>query len=75
MNIFQKKSALVLAIGALALQATAQPGGGRFQQVKSPVVNADNTVTFNYQNRNAKEVKVWTQFGGDAVMTKGENGL
>ncbi|MBR4620022.1 MAG: hypothetical protein IKO46_03475 [Salinivirgaceae bacterium] len=75
MNIFQKKSALVLAIGALALQATAQPGGGMFQQVKSPVVNADNTVTFNYQNRNAKEVKVWTQFGGDAVMTKGENGL
>lgn len=52
-------------------------GGGRGMgaQVSSPVVNPDNTVTFNYQDANAKMVKVNTQFAGTKEMTKGENGL
>ena len=70
-----KKSAMLAAICAMALQISAQPGGGMFRQVKSLIVNADNTVTFNYRNQNAKEVKVWTQFSGDKEMTKGENGV
>ena len=52
----------------------AQPGGFG-PQVKSTVINADNTVTFNYQNNNAKSVKVWTQFSEAVDMTKGANGV
>ncbi len=74
MEFFQKKMALSLTLGALAIQVSAQPGG-RFAQVKSPVVNADNTVTFNYQNENAKEVLVDVQFAGRHAMAKGENGI
>ena len=55
---------LLLAAGAAA-QISAQPGGGFGPQVKPTVINADGTVTFNYSNRNAKDVKVWTQFSGD----------
>jgi len=52
----------------------AQPGGmGR--QTQPVVIGPDNTVTFNYQNRNAKSVSVWTQFSGDQAMTKGEGGV
>lgn len=57
----------------IAVAAQAQPGMG--QQAPSTVVNADNTVTFNYSNRNAKDVKIWTQFSGDVPMTKGANGM
>ncbi len=73
MNSFLKKASLVMlaAFGAVAVQA--QPGGG--QQAPSTVINADNTVTFNYSNRNAKSVQVWTQFSGNVAMTQGANGV
>ena len=64
---------LLLAI-AITGAAKAQPGGFG-PQVKSTVINADNTVTFNYQNNNAKSVKVWTQFSEAVDMTKGANGI
>lgn len=64
---------LLLAI-AITGAAKAQPGGFG-PQVKSTVINADNTVTFNYQNNNAKSVKVWTQFSEAVDMTKGANGV
>jgi enterochelin esterase-like enzyme len=64
---------LLLAI-AITGAAQAQPGGFG-PQVKSTVINADNTVTFNYQNNNAKSVKVWTQFSEAVDMTKGANGI
>ncbi|MBP5741566.1 MAG: hypothetical protein J6W59_07430 [Bacteroidales bacterium] len=51
----------------------AQPGG--FQVIKSPVVNPDNTVTFNYRNDNAKKVSVDVQFAGAHEMVKGEDGV
>ena len=67
---------LTLFLMALAMTGTAlaQPGG-MGQQVPSTVINADNTVTFNYSNRNAKSVKVWTQFSESVDMTKGANGV
>lgn len=52
-------------------QAMAQFG----PQISSPVVNKDNTVTFNYQNRTAQKVQVDVQFAGRHDMVKGENGL
>ena len=64
---------LLLAI-AITGAVQAQPGGFG-PQVKSTVINADNTVTFNYQNNNAKSVKVWTQFSEAVDMTKGANGI
>lgn len=63
---------LLLAI-ALTGAVQAQPGMG--QQVPSTVINPDGTVTFNYSNRNAKNVKVWTQFSESVDMTKGANGV
>lgn len=48
-----------------------QMGGG----VSSPVVNPDNTITFNYRDPNAKSVKVNTQFAGTQEMTKDANGV
>ena len=74
MNSILKKVSFVIlaAFGAVSIQA--QPGG-MGQQVPSTVINADNTVTFNYSNRNAKSVKVWTQFSESVDMTKGANGV
>ena len=65
---------LLLLVAAMTGTASAQPGG-MGQQVPSTVINADNTVTFNYSNRNAKSVKVWTQFSESVDMTKGANGI
>ncbi len=73
-KIFRNLAMLLLAAGASA-QISAQPGGGFGPQVKPTVINADGTVTFNYSNRNAKDVKVWTQFSGDKDMVKGANGV
>jgi enterochelin esterase-like enzyme len=50
-------------------------GAPQMGGVSSPVVHDDNTVTFNYSDRNAKSVKVSTQFAGEQEMTKGENGV
>lgn len=73
MKSMSKRIAAACAALGMFLTAQAQPGMG--QQVPSTVVNQDNTVTFNYSNRNAKDVKIWTQFSGDVDMTKGQNGL
>ena len=73
MNSFSRKCAAAMFAMGIAVAAQAQPGMG--QQAPSTVVNADNTVTFNYSNRNAKDVKIWTQFSGDVPMTKGANGM
>ncbi len=50
-------------------------GRERWIGVSSPVVNSDNTVTFNYLAPNAKDVKVNVQFAGTKDMVKGENGV
>ena len=46
------------------------------QKVKqSTVCNADGTVTFKYENPNAKNVEVDVQFAGRNPMTKGADGV
>ena len=50
-------------------------GGARPAPVASPVVHPDNTVTFNYQDANAKSVKVNTQFAGTQEMARDANGV
>ena len=69
-----KLVALLLVMG-VALPSGAQNRGGFGPAVSSPVVNPDNTVTFNYLNPNAKSVKVNVQFAGAHDMVKGENGV
>lgn len=61
-----KKVLLGMMMAGVACPLMAQ------QSVK---VNADNTVTFNYRNDNAKDVQVWVQYGGDLKMTKNSNGV
>lgn len=68
-----KKAFLAIMATTLMLQSHAQPG--RPQPSPSPIVNPDNTVTFNYQNSNAKKVQVDVQFAGRHDMVKGENGV
>ena len=71
MKRITKKICLMLLMASAILQALAQPG--RPAPAPSPVVNPDNTVTFNYQNKNAKKVQVDVQFAGRHDMVKGEN--
>ena len=72
MNHIFRKSALLAAVCAMALQISAQPGG---PQVQSPVVNKDNTVTFNYRNNTAQKVEVDVQFAGRHEMKKDDKGV
>ncbi len=73
-NYIESMKKMVLA--ALGLVLTATAAMAQFgPQVSSPVVNKDNTVTFNYRNEKAKDVKVDVQFAGRHDMVKGENGI
>ena len=71
MKKIKKTAVVALLMTTLMMQALAQPG--RPAPAPSPVVNPDNTVTFNYQNKNAKKVQVDVQFAGRHDMVKGEN--
>ncbi len=75
MKILITKIGVILALGLTAITMQAQPGRGRMVQVSSPVVNADNTVTFNYRNDRAKEVLVDVQFAGRHAMSKNADGI
>lgn len=72
-----KKLTLAFAALLAPVLMLAQPNGGgrRMVQVSSPVVNADNTVTFNYRNDSAKDVKVNVQFAGTHDMAKNSDGI
>ncbi|MCQ2237341.1 MAG: hypothetical protein MJZ18_10155 [Bacteroidales bacterium] len=59
----------VFSAAVLALMMTAC-GQKALQDPASTVVNADGTVTFNYRNDNAKDVKVDVQFAGRHDMVK-----
>ncbi len=63
---------MLAAICAMALQISAQPGA---PQVQSPVVNKDNTVTFNYRNNTAQKVEVDVHFAGRHEMKKDDKGV
>ena len=55
------------------------PGANRVpqmgSQLSSPVVNPDNTVTFNFRSNTAQKVQVSTQFAGTQDMEKRDGGL
>lgn len=70
-----KRFAMSCLVALVATVALAQAGPGRMVQVSSPVVHEDNTVTFNYRNATAKDVKVNAQFAGVVQMEKDANGL
>lgn len=74
MRLFTRMTAFMLFVSASALSLFAQPGGA-MQQAAPTVINADGTVTFRYQNRNAKEVSIWTQFSGQQAMEKTGDGV
>lgn len=59
----------VFSAAVLALMMAAC-GQKALQDPASTVVNADGTVTFNYRNDNAKDVKVDVQFAGRHDMVK-----
>lgn len=76
------KVTLLLALAAFSLcavnaqetkPAPAKPA--RPAPVSSPELAADGSVTFRCKAPNAKEVKASGQFGKDAPMTKGEDGV
>ena len=68
--------AAVLASGTLAATAPAQEvGAGRGAALTSPEVAADRRVTFRLLAPEAKAVKVSGDFGPDAEMRKGEDGV
>src|SRR5437763_794852 len=70
----------ILILTGMAVSAQQALWGAN--EIVSPEVNADNSVTFRFQAENAKEVKLsgdwmpaegWTP--GSAAMTKGEKGV
>ncbi|MCH5227194.1 MAG: esterase [Muribaculaceae bacterium] len=71
------KKLLVALLVATALSPVyAQQALRNASEVKSPVINTDNSVTFNLFAPKAEEVKVTGDFlGAPAVMSKDENGL
>ncbi|MDO4819801.1 MAG: alpha/beta hydrolase-fold protein [Prevotella sp.] len=64
----------LLFVFCCSIALFAQPGGFN-SRVASPIVNPDNTVTFNYRNDKAKTVAVDVQFAGRHDMRKGEHGV
>lgn len=75
MTYLFKRVTLACLIVLMAIGAQAQPGAGRMVQISSPVVHSDNTVTFNYRNDGAKDVKINAQFSGTQQMTKNAEGV
>ena len=81
MNLTQpkmKKTLFILALLFLSIGTQAQENVdfSKKKDIISPEINADNTVTFRLDAKNAKEVKVQ----GDCVpegglLTKGEDGI
>ena len=69
-----KRIITTIAALAVAFSAFAQGFGGG-QSYPSPVVNPDNTVTFNLSAPQAKNVKISAQFAPKADMTRLENGV
>ena len=67
---------LVLLFSFIGIQAQENVDFSKKKEIISPEINADNTVTFRLDAKNAKEVKVQ----GDCVpegglLTKGEDGI
>ena len=72
-----RKFLSVLCLIAVILPAMAQPRGPRptGPSSASPIVNPDNTVTFNLNAPDAKSVIISAQFAPKAEMQKREDGI
>ena len=70
---------LFVCFGLIAVSSMGQQALGMRPRVKSPVLNADGTVTFNFFDPTAQQVSVTGDFGevrGQTLsMTKQENGV
>ena len=82
MDICRGMKITLLILAAFSLCAVraqdtkpAPPRPARPAPVSSPELAADGSVTFRCKAPNAKEVKASGQFGKDAAMTKGEDGV
>jgi enterochelin esterase-like enzyme len=62
-------------IGGWFLPGMGGAPGGMVSTLTSPVVNPDNTVTFNFRSNTAQKVQVSTQFAGTQDMEKRDGGL
>ncbi len=66
-------------VSLMAVGSMAQQQLGQRPRVKSPVINADGTVTFNFFDPSAQEVSVNGDFNEISnkrlTMTKGDNGV
>lgn len=69
-----KKLLTSLAAIAMSIVAFAQPGGGWGVNHPSPVVNPDNTVTFNLVAPKAKSVQINAQFAPATDMQRRDDG-
>lgn len=74
MSNYLKSAVTALAMAASVLTCSAQGARGA-APLKSTVVNPDGTVTFNYRNDNASDVKVDVQFAGRHDMHRGGDGV
>ncbi len=74
-----KRMMILAACGLMALGSMAQQQLGQRPRVKSPVVNADGTVTFNFYDPTAQSVSVFGDFneisGQQLPMTKQADGV
>ena len=68
-----KRLTITLAAMIMCLYASAQGFGG--PQYPSPIVHPDNTVTFNLNAPQAKNVKISAQFAPKADMQRLDNGV
>ena len=53
-----KKILLMMMMGLMAMSSYGQQALGQRPRVKSPVINADGTVTFNFYDPSATRVSV-----------------
>ena len=78
-NRFWKRILLLVCCGMMAANSFGQQALGQRPRVKSPVVNADGTVTFNFFDPTAQQVSVTGDFQEihwqTLHMTKQDNGV
>ena len=74
-----KKLMLILCCSMMAVSSFGQQALGQRPRVKSPVINQDGTVTFNFYDPTAQQVSVTGDFeeihGQTLPMTKQDNGV
>ncbi|MCR4603358.1 MAG: esterase [Prevotella sp.] len=74
-----RKTIILACCCLMAMNSFAQQALGQRPRVKSPIVNADGTVTFNFYDPTAQQVSVTGDFeeirSKTLPMTRGDNGV